>query len=154
MRFLLVCLFWLLGKVALVSGDEVPKEVGEQGLVAIVKEFQGRLGISEQVAVSIVEAEKYLVSVQRSPGPGKGFIIRLEKEFLATLTDEELCSVLAHELGHVWIFTNHPYLHTEALANQKAMQLVSGESLEKVYEKVWKQTGHKGTLQDFLARVE
>jgi len=60
-----------------------------------------------------------------------------------------LSASIAHELGHVWIFTHHPYLQTELLANQIALKVVTREELERVYEKVWKDKG-KGDLKDFL----
>jgi Zn-dependent peptidase ImmA (M78 family) len=62
-----------------------------------------------------------------------------------------LKSTVAHELGHVWIFTHHPYLQTESLANQIAERVVSRESLVQVYEKVWKALGTKGDLARFVA---
>jgi hypothetical protein len=43
-------------------------------------------------------------------------------------------------------FTHHPYLQTEELANEVALRVVSRESLDEVYEKVWKRTGTKGDL--------
>jgi len=57
------------------------------------------------------------------------------------LTDDDIKAVVAHELGHVWIFTHHPYLQTEQLANEIAMRLVTRESLEPVYAKVQKRIG-------------
>jgi predicted Zn-dependent protease len=65
------------------------------------------------------------------------------------LDDNELSASIAHELGHVWIFTHHPYLQTELLANQIALKVVTRENLEKIYEKVWKDRG-KGDLREFL----
>ncbi|MCI0721982.1 MAG: hypothetical protein L0338_23875, partial [Acidobacteria bacterium] len=61
----------------------------------------------------------------------------------------ELSASIAHELGHVWIFTHHPYLQTELLANQIALRVVAREDLEKTYEKVWKDKG-KGDIKEFL----
>jgi hypothetical protein len=57
---------------------------------------------------------------------------------------------VAHELGHVWVFTHHPYLQTERLANQIAMRVVSRGSLAGVYRKLWERGGVKGDLQAFL----
>jgi Zn-dependent peptidase ImmA (M78 family) len=57
---------------------------------------------------------------------------------------------VAHELGHVWIFTHHPYLQTEQLANQIAMRLVARETLEPIYEKLWKRLGVTGDLSTYL----
>ena len=73
----------------------------------------------------------------------------LTKPFSARLDDNELSASIAHELGHVWIFTHHPYLQTELLANQIALRVVTRENLEKIYEKVWKDKG-KGDLKEFL----
>jgi hypothetical protein len=125
----------------------------DQRLEKVIQEFRARLGITERVLHAIVEVEDYLVSVRRSPGERDVFVIRIEQRFLEPLSDEDLRAVIAHEMGHVWIFTHHPYLQTEALANQKALELVSRESLVRVYEKVWQRGGWKGTLEDFLARV-
>jgi predicted Zn-dependent protease len=74
----------------------------------------------------------------------------MERAFLAALSDEELSAVVAHELGHVWVSTHHPYLQTERLANTIAMRVVSRDSLERVYEKMWARDGRKGDLLAFL----
>jgi hypothetical protein len=50
----------------------------------------------------------------------------------------------------VWIFTHHPFLQTEVLANQIAQRLVPRSSLVQVYEKVWKRQGTKGDLIRFV----
>lgn len=154
MRYLVVSLLSVVAMATMLSTGSLAGDLSEQKLNTVVREFQTRLGMSEAIAVSIVEANEYLVSVQRSPDAEKGFIIQFERKFLPTLNDEEVRAVIAHELGHIWIFTHHPYLQTESLANEKALQLVSRQSLEQVYGKVWVRTGQKGTLQDFLAKVE
>ena len=70
--------------------------------------------------------------------------------FLDALNDEELEAAVAHELGHVWIFTHHPFLQTEELANKIAMRAVTRETLQRVYAKVWERGGTKGDLAWFL----
>ena len=55
----------------------------------------------------------------------RAFALYVEAAFAATLDDAELAAAVAHELGHVWIFTHHPFLQTEQLANEVAMRLVS-----------------------------
>jgi len=136
------------------ASDVPPQEAAPEKIEAIGRDFQQRLGIAESVRVSIVESNKYLASVERSPAPERAFHIALDRKFLSTLNDKQLRAVIAHELGHIWIFTHHPYLQTEALANEKALLLVSRGTLESVYEKIWDAEGHQGPLQEFLAQVE
>ena len=73
-----------------------------------------------------------------------------EERFLTGLDQDELKAIAAHELGHVWIFTHHPYLQTERLANTVAIRAVPRASLERVYSKVWEREGSKGDLAHFL----
>jgi predicted Zn-dependent protease len=58
------------------------------------------------------------------------------RRFLAELTAVEVRAVVAHELGHVWIFGNHPYLQTEQRANEVALRLVTRAELESAYRKL------------------
>jgi hypothetical protein len=74
----------------------------------------------------------------------------LDESFLSTLDEEELRAAIAHELGHVWIFSHHPYLHTERLANEIAIRVVSRESLKKLYTKLWGHIGVRGSIEEFL----
>lgn len=60
-------LLLLLGTAAVVSGGGPEKNVEEQRLDAVVKEFQARINIPEQVSASIVEANEHLVSVEHFP---------------------------------------------------------------------------------------
>ena len=76
--------------------------------------------------------------------------MEFEEGFLPSLERDELRAIIAHELGHVWIFTHHPYLQTERLANTVAMRAVQRASLERVYSKVWERQGTKGDLTQFL----
>ena len=66
------------------------------------------------------------------------------------MSHEELDAAMAHELGHVWVFTHHPYLQTERLANQIAMQVVTRDSLVSVYHRLWEHGATKGDLVAFL----
>jgi len=100
--------------------------------------------------VTIVPANALMMSVEAPEEPTKPFVLSIDATFLNTLTDEEIEAAIAHELGHVWIFTHHPYLQTEGLANQIAMRAVSRASLERVYAKVWERGGTKGDLARFL----
>ena len=114
-----------------------------------VDEMRERLSLRQAVTVSIVPENPRMVSVAPTPAEA-AFHMSFEHAFLAGLNEDELSAVIAHELGHVWIFTHHPYLQTEQLANRIAMRVVSRSSLEKVYEKVWARDGTKGDLDRFL----
>jgi Zn-dependent protease with chaperone function len=118
----------------------------EKQLQDVVDDFRRRLAIPDAVVVSIVPDNKLVVSVTRLKDREHGFAATFEAGFLDDLTEDELGAVIAHELGHVWIYTHHPYLQTEELANEIALRVVSRESLDGVYEKVWKRTGTRGDL--------
>jgi hypothetical protein len=113
---------------------------------ALTDELRAALSIPNPVVVSLVRSDRLVVSVERLKDQDGAFSLAIEEGFLESLSEEELAAVVAHELGHVWIFTHHPFLQTEELANEIAMQAVSREVLESVYAKVWKHTGEKGML--------
>jgi len=122
----------------------------EGKLQAIVSDLQSRLLITSPIVVSIVPSNKLMMSVEAPTDTRDTFLLSVEAGFLDTLTDDELEAAVAHELGHVWIFTHHPFLQTEELANRIAMRAVRRESLERVYAKVWERGGTKGDLVWFL----
>jgi len=111
-----------------------------------VDKLKIRMSIPDTVLVPIVEHNQLVVSVERAKNGASGFSLLIDRDFLAGLTTNEIDAVLAHELGHVWIFTHHPFLHTEELANQIAMQVVPQDTLAAVYDKVWKRVGRKGDV--------
>jgi hypothetical protein len=109
------------------------------------------LGIADSVQVTMVPVNRLLMSVEPvENGATRSFQLKVEEGFVSGLTDAELAAAVAHELGHVWIFTHHPFLHTEQLANDIAMRLVSRDSLEQLYERVWSRRGSKGDLARFF----
>ena len=128
-------------------------EIGAAEMQAITDQLRTRLEILERVDVIVVANNPLVMSVETRSGRSGPFIISVDKEFAASLTEEELPAALAHELGHVWIYTHHPYLQTEKLANDIAMRVVTRATLEPVYEKVWKRTGIKGNLAEFIGQA-
>lgn len=120
----------------------------------VVERLRSELNITSPVEVAVVPANPLLVSVEPvasgSSASSARFVMSFEDEFLAGLADDELHAIVAHELGHVWIFTHHPYLQTERGANQVAMRAVSRTTLERVYTKVFERKGTKGDLAHFL----
>ena len=120
--------------------------VRETQIQSLVDKLKSRMSISETVVVSIVEHNELVVSVERAKDGASAFTLSIERDFLDGLTTDEIDAVIAHELGHVWIFTHHPFLQTEELANEIAMKVVSQDTLVAVYDKVWKRVGRKGGL--------
>jgi len=147
--FIFVPLLLLLSANKLFGNHKPDTKRTTNRIRAIVDRFRQDLLIRERVFISIVAKNDKLVSIERTKKTRGGFVLSFDETFLNGLDDNELRASIAHELGHVWIFTHHPYLHTELLANQIALRVVTRENLEKVYEKVWKDKG-KGDLKEFL----
>jgi hypothetical protein len=114
-------------------------------------ELRVRLLIDDPVRVTIEVLNPLLMSVEPvGIGATREFRLKVEEEFVRGLSDAELLAAVAHELGHVWIFTHHPFLQTEQLANDIAMRVVSRDELAQMYERVWSLRGKKGDLERFL----
>lgn len=121
---------------------------------AITDELRDRLDILETVHVTMVEHNPLVMSVETLSGRSGPFVITVDREFVAGLSDEELKAALAHELGHVWIYTHHPYVQSERYANDIALRVTSRSVLQPVYEKVWKRIGMRGNLAEFITLEE
>jgi hypothetical protein len=128
--------------------------VRETQIQDVVDNIKIRMSIPDTVVVSIVEHNQLVVSVERAKEGAGAFSLSIDRDFLDGLTTDEIDAVVAHELGHVWIFTHHPFLQTEELANQIAMQVVPQDTLAAVYDKVWKRVGRKGNLVYLPAAAE
>ena len=113
----------------------------------IVDDLRGRLAIPQPVVVSLVERNPLMVSV--SPA-ADGFALSFEAGFAERLTEDELTAAVAHELGHVWIYTHFPYLQTEQLANEIAMRVVSRESLVPVYAQMFERAHIARDINEYL----
>ena len=107
----------------------------------LVDDLKARLSIAQRVDVSIVATNPKLFSVVPAGQDHATCLLSVEEDFAQTLTDDELRAALAHELGHVWIFTHFPFLQTEQLANDIASRVVRRDSLAPLYDKVWKKVG-------------
>ena len=109
-----------------VAGERpsVPVPIAEK-LHGIVRDLKTRLEISVPLVVSIVPSNALMMSITPPPEDQGSFRLEIEETFVTTLTDEELEAAIAHELGHVWVFTHHPYLQTEELANEIALRVVT-----------------------------
>ena len=116
----------------------------------VVDELKTRLDIPQAVSVSIVERNPLMASVGRDATDASLFVVSFEAGFLDQLSDDELQAAVAHELGHVWIFTHFPFLQTEQLANQIAMRVVSRDSLVPVYSQVFERIRLDGDVNKFV----
>jgi len=137
----------VVGLAARMEANAPPNTVALQELV---DDLKTQLGIDVAVSAAIVSGNRLLVSVQPVDDAPATFRMEFEERFLPALDQDELKAVIAHEFGHVWIYTHHPYLQTERLANTVAMRAVPRASLVRVYGKVWEHQGTKGDLARFL----
>jgi Zn-dependent protease with chaperone function len=149
-----ICLAAITGPAVRTHADEAAMAAAGGAATAesrrvqdVVDAVRQALAVSHAVSVALVEANPLKASVEPVKGAPGTFKLSIEQAFLEQLSPAELRAVVAHELGHVWIYTHHPYLQTEQLANQIAMQVVSRESLDSVYGKVW--TDGAGPLPRF-----
>lgn len=121
-----------------------------QRIQIVVDRLREELGIPHPVNVAVLPQVALVVAVEAPADRSEPFQLTIEDRFLARLNDAELHAAMAHELGHVWLFTHHPYLQTERLANQIAMKVVTRESLAGVYQKLWEHGATGGDLEAFL----
>ena len=126
---------------------DAEREAHAQRIVDVLRD---RLGITAAVSVTIVDRDPRVVSVRSRRDGSGGFALSVERRFAATVSEAQLQAALAHELGHVWIATHHPYLQTEQLANRVAMRVVSREQLVEVYRALWGAEALHGNLETFL----
>jgi len=141
-------LFTVTRLVAAVPAE--PSSLVLERIQLVVDRLRDELGIPERVSVSVKPQVALIVSVEAPEERDQPFRLAIEDRFLARLSSEELDAAVAHELGHVWVFTHHPYLQTEKLANQIAMRVVTRDTLASMYHKLWEHGGTKGDLNAFL----
>jgi hypothetical protein len=143
-------LLFVLNESAVAAPGVESVALAAQRLQVIVDRLRARLGISESVSVSVLPQVALVVSVEPPMERDEPFRLAIEDRFLARLSAQELDAAIAHELGHVWVFTHHPYLQTERLANQVAMRVVTRDSLVSVYDRLWEHGAATGDLIAFL----
>jgi hypothetical protein len=115
-----------------------------------VDQLRAELPISNTVQIAVVAYHPLVFSVQPTDMQKDRFLLSMELGFLLTLKDDELRAALAHELGHVWIYTHFPFLQTERLANVIGQRVMNRASFEKVYSKLWAYEGASGVPIDDL----
>ena len=152
-----VLLLWLLPlrleflpevSTAWISRDAGRTEVAV--LQDVTDDLRGRLQINERVQVEVVDRNPLVMSVETLAGRTGPFVITIDRDFIRELNNSETEAAIAHELGHVWIYTHAPFIQTERMANDVAMRVISRSAFEPVYEKVWARTGIRGNLIEFL----
>jgi predicted Zn-dependent protease len=126
------------------------REEATRKLQDMLDDVARRLEVARKVRVAIVPRNPHFLSVEPPATADGAFLVSVEEALIDILTTDELRAALAHELGHVWIFTHHPYLQTERLANDIAMRVVTRDALAGVYGKIWERDGKKGNLAAFL----
>ena len=152
-----VLLLWLLPlrleflpevSTAWISRDAGRTEIAV--LQDVTDDLRGRLQINERVQIEIVDHNPLVMSVETLAGRSGPFVITVDRDFIRELNSSETEAAIAHELGHVWIYTHAPFVQTERMANDVAMRVISRSAFEPVYEKVWSRTGIRGNLIEFL----
>jgi hypothetical protein len=152
-----VLLLWLLplrleflpeASTDLISRDNSTAEIVV--LQDVTDNLRSRLQINERVHIELVEHNPLVMSVETLAGRTGPFIITVDRNFIHELNSSEAEAAIAHELGHVWIYTHAPYVQTERLANDIAMRVIDRSAFVPVYDKVWARTGIRGNLVEFL----
>jgi hypothetical protein len=103
----------------------------------VVDQLRVELSIENTVDVVVVPYTPLVFSVEPIDRDKTRFRLSMELRFLMMLDDDELRAALAHELGHVWIYTHMPFLQTERIANDIGMHAVHRVAFERLYTQLW-----------------
>lgn len=150
----LLCILLLASLHLSFSPTESRDEIESRIIGSAIQKFSPILGITQRIVFSIVPEDSHLVSVKHENGLTQGYRLSFSERFLQSLSEREITAAVAHELGHVWIYTHFPFLQTEALANRQALRLVSKGDLESIYRKIWDWNGRKVGIAEALKPVE
>jgi hypothetical protein len=116
----------------------------------MVDYLRPKLSIGSDIDITLVKYHPLVFFVEPEDPSKKRFRLSMEAGFLLRLDDDELLGALAHEMGHVWIYTHHPFLQTETLANVIGQRVVRRRNFEKVYTKLWAYEHTPGVPMDEL----
>jgi hypothetical protein len=150
LRPLLIVAFALLLAVPIANDPPVLALIRAKKAQEFTDQLRVELSIENYVGVVVVGYHPLVFSVEPANKTKSDYLLSMELGFLLMLDDEELRAALAHELGHVWVFTHRPYLQTERLANEIGLRVVHREALESVYTKLWAYEGTAGVPFDQL----
>lgn len=152
-----VLLLWMLplrSEVLPPASEDLVSRVAEPSEIVslqdLTDDLRKRLEIKERVQISLVDHNPLVMSVETLSGRTGPFVISIDRQFISELGPQEIEAAIAHELGHVWIYTHAPYVQTERKANEIALRVINRSAFAPVYEKVWQRTGIRGNLIDFL----
>jgi hypothetical protein len=121
----------------------------------MVDHLRAEMSITSEIDIALVKYHPLVFFVEPEDSTKKRFRLSMEAGFLLLLDDEELLGALAHEMGHVWIYTHHPFLQTEMQANVIGQRMVSRRSFEKVYTKLWAYEHTPGVpMEELLGRPQ
>ena len=111
----------------------------------LTDDLRGRLHITERVHVTLVDHNPLVMSVETLGGRTGPFVITVDRDFIQELNQPEVEAAIAHELGHVWIYTHQPYrADRSGWPTTSRCASINRSAFEPVYEKVWAANRHQG----------
>jgi hypothetical protein len=146
----LTVVFVLLLPLPVAKDSDITVRLRARRAQEFVDELRAALPIANEIQIAVVTYHPLVFSVQPVETDKNRFLLTMELGFLLNLDDDELRAAVAHELGHVWIYTHHPFLQTERQANVIAQRIVDRQSFERIYTKLWIYEGASGVPMDDL----